>query len=144
MFAGSKAIRLGFVFWVVIVGACRTSQHETDAWLGFVTACAERTWEECRRSDNQQDTTSTAPFQDMLTRAFNDVWPLLESEARRDEFELIVMGDRVTAFRFEARRINRGGDDVRIIRTTSETFATISKMAIARHFYGLLPEVPEA
>jgi len=102
---------------------------------GFVSACPQRNWEACRRRDNSLDRASIESFQRMLDRAFDDAYSVssLRKSTTKEQFERLIVRDPTTAFLFDSTTSFRTGKAIRTIRTSSETFATISKITIARH-----------
>lgn len=137
----ADAFRLAIIlFSALTVLGCSQSARAPDLF-GFISTCTSGDWEACRRRNNRLDLASTQSFQKMLNDAFDQAYSVsdLRRSTTRDEFDLVVVRDPVDPFLFESTTRERNGRTIRVIRTSSETFSTISKITIARH----LPRLPK-
>lgn len=134
--------RLACLGWVCLLafslGGCQSKPREGDVF-GFIAECPQGTWEDCRRKRHVSERASIEPYQKMLDDTFADVFVFSPSYTADSHklFEREVVSDPLTAFMFEAYRFRGNDGEKRVIRTSSETFATITKMAMVRHFTGL-------
>jgi hypothetical protein len=71
----------------------------------------------------------------MLDDTFDDVYALstLSGKVPREQFERVIIRSPNQSFLFSSTIGSRDGQPVRVVRTSSETFATVTKIAIARH-----------
>src|SRR5690348_1416660 len=121
----------GIVLGSMLLTACSEPRREDT--FAFIADCPDGNWEDCRRRHNSLDRASIESFQNMLDKTFDKIWSLTPAEGHgpRELYELQIVRDPLQAFLFESSRLDRGGKEVRVIRTSSETFATITKITIA-------------
>jgi hypothetical protein len=113
---------------------CRASGEQPDSF-GFIADCGDGDWEACRRRHNASDRASVESFQRMFDQAFAEVFAYSTSSktVEPSAYERLIVRDPLHAFLFQAEPVQLGAREVRVIRTSAETFATISKITIARH-----------
>lgn len=133
-------MRLPACLLLLSLAGCATPAPEPP-YLGFAPSCATDagSWETCRRKNNRDDRQTVAAFQKMLDDTFAQVLAEspLSGKFTVSQFDLVVVRSAAQSFLFESNAGTRNGTPVYTVRTSSETFATITKIAIARHLYKL-------